>query len=219
MFDKHPGITKVIQQCRERCYYPGLAFRICQHISQCQECLQTNRTPNSTNTPPLIDMSQVAMGPEDAMQMDNVPFDDLSGGYNAIITAKDVFSRYLFAYNVAGVDTKTVSRVLIDIITRHCYLPTRIITNKGSQFFSEAMKQTTDVLGVQLKHAKSKHAQTLGILDRSHASLKESLKIMTGERRTMLHQLSPMVVMNYNTSYHSSLYSTSNTDLNAHSKH
>ena len=152
-------------------------------------------------------MSQLAMGPEDALQMDIVPFDDRSGGYNAVITAMDVFSRYLFAYSVAGVDTRTVTRVLIDIITRHSYLPTTIITDKGSQFIAEAMHQITTALGIQLKHATTKHAQTIGILERTHASLKESLKIMTrtGERRTMWHQFLPMAVLNYNTSYHTSL--------------
>ena len=68
MFGKHPGIAKVIQQCRERYNYPGLALKICQHISQCLECLQTKRTPNTTITPPLTDVSQIAMGPEDAMR-------------------------------------------------------------------------------------------------------------------------------------------------------
>ena len=29
--DKHPGITKVIQQCREKYYYPGLAAKIAKH--------------------------------------------------------------------------------------------------------------------------------------------------------------------------------------------
>ena len=33
----------------------------------------------------------VAMGPKDALQMDIVPFDDPSGGYNAVITAMNVF--------------------------------------------------------------------------------------------------------------------------------
>ena len=143
LFRKHPGIAKVIRQCCERYYYPGLALEICQHISQCQECLQTKRTPTTTINP-LIDMSQIAMGPEDAKQMGIVPFDDPSGGYKAIITAMDVFSRYLFAYNFIRVDTKTVARVLIDIIPRHSYLPTTTITDKGSQFISDAMKQTTE---------------------------------------------------------------------------
>ena len=204
-YGKHPGIAKTIQQCREKYYFPGLAARIANHIAHCMECAQTKRTPNSTITPPLIDMSKVAVGPEDALQMDIVPFDDPSGGYTAVITAMDVFSRYLFAYSVTRIDTKTVTRVLTDIIIRHCYLPTTIITDKGSQFISEAVHQTTAALGIQLKHATTKHAQTIGILEKTHASLKESLKIMTGERRTMWHQFLPMAVLNYNTSYHTSL--------------
>ena len=195
-FGKHPGIAKTIQQCREKYFFSGLAARIATHIAQCPECAQTKRIPNANITPPLIDMSKIAMDPEDALQMDIAPFDDPSGGYTAVITAMDVFSRYLFAYSVARIDTKTVTRVLTDIITRHCYLPTTIITDKGSQFISEAM---------QLKHATTKHAQTIGILERTHASLKESLKIMTEERRKMWHQFLPMAVLNYNTSYHTSL--------------
>ena len=77
--------------------------------------------------------------------------------------------------------------------------------NHGQKFISEAMQQTTAILGIQMKHATTKHAQTIGILERTHASLKKSLKIMTGERRTMWHQFLPMAVLNYNTSYHTSL--------------
>ena len=148
-YGKQPGIAKTIQQCREKYYFPGLAAKIANHISLCRECAQTKRTPNSIIIPPLIDMSKVAMGPEDALKMAIVPFDDSSGGYNAVITAMDVFSRYLFAYSVARIDARTVTRVLTDIITRHCYLSTNIITEKGSQFISEAMQQTTTALGIQ----------------------------------------------------------------------
>ena len=59
--------------------------------------------------------------------------------------------------------------------------------------------------GIQIKHATIKQARTIGILERSHASLKQSLKIMTGEQRILWHLLSPMAVLNYNPFYHSSL--------------
>ena len=80
----------------------------------------------------------MAMGLKDALQMDIVPFYDTSGGYIAIVTAMDIYSRYLFACNVVRVDTEAVARVLTDIITRHSYLPTPILTDKGSHFMSEA---------------------------------------------------------------------------------
>ena len=183
--DKHPGITKVIQQCREKYYYPGLAAKIAKHINQCMKCMQTKRKDNRLLTPPIIDTSKLALGPEDALQMDIVQFDEPSNGFTAIVTAMDIFSRYLFTYCVTKIDAKTIARVLVDIMTRHAYLPTTIITDKGTQFMSEVVADTTRVLGIQLRHATTKHAQTIGILERCHASLKEALKISTGERRTM----------------------------------
>ena len=153
----------------------------------------------------MVDTSKMALGPEDALQRDIVPFDKPSGGYTAIITAMDVFSRYLFTYNVIRTDAPTVARVLVDIMTRHAYLPTTVITDKGTQFMSEVMADATRTLSIQLRHATTKHAQTIGILERCHASLKESSKISTGERRTMWHQYVAIATFNYNTSYHSAL--------------
>ena len=90
-------------------------------------------------------------------------------------------------------------------MTRHCYLPTVILTDKGSQFRSEVVNQIAQTLDIRISHASTKHAQTIGILERTHASLKTSLKISTGERRSMRHKYVQIAVMNYNTSYHESL--------------
>ena len=61
------------------------------------------------------------------------------------------------------------------------------------------------VLGNALKHATTKHAQTIGLLERSHASIKQALKIETGERRSLWHMYVRIAVLNYNTSYHASI--------------
>ena len=61
------------------------------------------------------------------------------------------------------------------------------------------------VLGITLKHRTTKHAQTIGLLERSHASIKQTLKIETGERRSLWHKYVSIAVLNYNTSYHASI--------------
>ena len=205
MHVKHPGIPKEIQQCREKDYFPGLAATIARHINQCTKCMQINQTDHRLLTPRMTNTLKIAMGPADALQMDIVLFDDPSNGYTAIGTAMDVFSRYLFTYCVPRVDAKTIARASVDIMRRHAYLPTTIITDEGTQFMSEVMADRTRVLVIQMRHATTKHAQTVGILvERCHASLKEALKI-TGERRTMWHQFVPIATLNYNTTYHSAL--------------
>ena len=117
----------------------------------------------------------------------------------------DVFSRYLFAYPTANQDAKTIAKVLINIMTKHAYLPTTLISDKGTAFTSHVIKEVAGVLGVTLKHATTKHAQTIGLLERSHASIKKALKIETGERRSLWHKYVNTAVLNYNTSYHTSI--------------
>ena len=113
----------------------------------------------------------------------------------------DVFSRYLFAYPTQDITTKTVACCIINVMTRHCYLPTVILTDEGSQFRSEVLNQIAQTLDIRISHPSTKHAQTIGILERTHASLKTSLKISTGERHSMWHKYVQLAVMNYITSY------------------
>ena len=90
-------------------------------------------------------------------------------------------------------------------MTRHAYLPTTLISDKGTAFMSHVIEEVAGVLGITLKHATTKHAQTIGLLERSHASIKQALEIETGERRSLWHNYINIAVLNYNTSYHTSI--------------
>ena len=117
----------------------------------------------------------------------------------------DVFSRYLFAYPTPNQDAKTIAKVLINVMTKHAYLPTTIKSDKGTAFTSHVIKEVAGVLGITLKHATTKQVQTFGLLERSHASIKQALKIETGERRSLWHKYVSIAVLNYSTSYHASI--------------
>ena len=88
-------------------------------------------------------------------------------------------------------------------MTKHAYLPTTLISDKGTAITSHLIKEVADVLGITLMPATTKPAQTIGILEGSHASITQSLKIETGERRSLWHKYISVAVLNYNTSYHS----------------
>ena len=70
---------------------------------------------------------------------------------------------------------------------------------------SHVIKEMAGFLGITLKHATAKHAQTIGLLERSHASIKQALKVETGERRSLWQKYINIAVLNYNTSYHTSI--------------
>ena len=117
----------------------------------------------------------------------------------------DVFSRYLFPYPSSNQDAKTIAKVLINIMTKHAYLPTTLISDKGTAFTSHVIKEVAGFLGITIKHGTTKHAQTIGLLEQSDASNKQALKIETGERRSLWHKYNNIAVLSYKTSYHTSI--------------
>ena len=57
------------------------------------------------------------------------------------MTAMDVFFRYLFAYPTSDQDAKTIAKVIINIMTKHAYLPTTLISDTGTAFKSHVIKE------------------------------------------------------------------------------
>ena len=203
-FGKHPGIFKTII-AKGKFYFPKMAQLIREWVMSCKQCIRESRIDRSLTRPPLQNPNEHITAPEDAMQIDLVPELPPSGGYENIVTAMLVFSRYLFAYPTSNQDAKLIAKVLINIITKHAYLPTTLISDKGTAFMSQVIKELTGVLGITLKHATTKHAQTIGLLEQYHASIKQALKVETGERRSLWHKFINLAVLNYNTSYHTSI--------------
>ena len=89
-------------------------------------------------------------------------------------------------------------------MSKHIYLSTTLISDKCSHFASHVIKQVTGVIGITLKHATSLHAQTIGLLERSPASVKQVFKVETSERRSLWHKYVIIAVLNYKTSRHTS---------------
>ena len=202
---RHPGISKMLQEIRQKYYYPGKAKHVKKWVEGCETCARDKRVPNNTITPELLNLPEWDLGPEDAMQIDLLPNLPTSGGYQTIMTAIDVFARYLFAYPLVEATATNVAKVIIYIMTKHSYLPTTLITDKGSAFTSTIIAEITQILSITLKCATTKHPQTIGKLERTHASLKTNLKMASGEYRRQWHKYLPLAVLNYNTTYHSSI--------------
>ena len=93
----------------------------------------------------------------------------------------------------------------MEILCKHAYLPTTIVTDMGTQFNSQITKEVAAILNIELKNATTKHAQTIGLLERTHASVKAHLKATTGECTNNWHTFLPLPVLNHITTYHSTL--------------
>ena len=63
-----------------------------------EQCIEAPGNNHSLTRPPQQNPNEHITAPEDAMQTDLVLERPPPGGYENIVTAMDVFFRYLFAY-------------------------------------------------------------------------------------------------------------------------
>ena len=161
-----------MREIRQKYYFPSIANRVRKWVKTCRICVQDERIENSQHTPELISIPECDLGPAKVMQIDLLLELPPSGGHENIITAIDVFSRYVFVYPVSSPRAVNKARVIIDIMTRHAYFPTVIITDKVAVLFSNVINEKTDVLAITLRHSPTKYAQTIGLLGRKPATIK-----------------------------------------------
>ena len=116
---KHTGISKMLQEIRQRFYYPSIAKYVKKWVEGCEQCARDKRVPKATITPELLSLPEWDLRPEDAMQIDLLPNLPPSGGYENVLTATDVFSRCLFTYPLTNASAINVAKVLIDVMTKN----------------------------------------------------------------------------------------------------
>ena len=75
-----------------------MAQLITNWVKSCEQCPRESRFNPRLTRFSLQNPKEYITAPEDAMQIDLVPGLPPSGGIENIVTAMDVFSRYLFAY-------------------------------------------------------------------------------------------------------------------------
>ena len=60
---KHPGITKMIQECRAKYYFPGLARKIRALVTSCPDCIANKRIDTGQIRPKMLSNTGFTMGP------------------------------------------------------------------------------------------------------------------------------------------------------------
>ena len=200
----HSGISRTAQEFRKRFYFPGFTEYLIKAIKICLTCMQLKRANEQHQRPILqpVYSEQSFLG--DMMQIDLIgPLQ--SPIYKYALTGIDVFSKYLFAVPLTNASANTVARELVKFFFNHRYIPTTIVSDLGTTFLSSLMNELCSLLEIRLKHATLKHPQTIGLVERSHASLRRILKLNTHEQWNDWHKYVSLAAFIHNTSYNSSI--------------
>ncbi|XP_072022821.1 uncharacterized protein [Amphiura filiformis] len=179
----HQGIQKTTDKVLSNFFWTGLTSDISRFCQSCDSCQRTLPKGRVTKVPlgsmPLIDT------PFQRIAIDLVgpiyPCTDRKNRY--IITIVDYATRYPEAVALAHIDTKTVAEALLDIYSR-VGIPREILTDNGSQFISDVMKEVSRLLSIKHLTSSPYHPICNGLVERFNGTLKLMLRKMCEERPT-----------------------------------
>ena len=122
---------------------------------------RTKKTKTQQIRPPMIDTSELALGPRKALEIDILRNLPSSEGCTNVIMAMDVFSRHFSPCPTAKCDAATVGRCITDITTRHAYLPTKITAYKGNQLRAATKRDNCSRIPLSRNHkTRTNHRDT-----------------------------------------------------------
>ena len=181
LFGGHQGSKKTTDKVLTNFFWPGITADITRYCRSCDVCQRTVPRGRITKVPlgsmPLIDT------PFERIAVDIVgPIHPMSNNRNRyILTIIDFATRYPEAIPLPSIEAERVAEALVSVFTR-IGIPKEMLTDRGSQFTSEIMKQVSKLLSIRQLMTSPYHPACNGLVERFNGSLKQMLKRMCAER-------------------------------------
>src|SRR6516162_5555776 len=179
----HFGIEATYQRIKERYYWKGMKRDVEEYVKTCNQC-QKRGKPRYKNPLNPIGIKE--------------PLPQTTNGNKYIIVAQDYFTKWPEAKAVKEATAKEVSQFIFeDIICRHgC--PKKILSDRGSHFHNELIKNLTDKFEIKHNFSTPYHLKTNGLVERFNKTLCESLAKLSTENKDWDQKI-PMVLFAYRT--------------------
>ena len=184
----HMGIKKTVDKIQSAFYWPGIQGDVTRYCKSCDVCQKTVNKGSVPKVPlekmPLIDkpFKKVAIdlvGPIGPSSED---------GHRYILTLVDFATRYPEAVPLKNIDTHdSVTEALVDIFS-HLGVPEEILSDLGTQFVSECMKEVTRLLNIKQLTTTPYHPMCNGLTEKFNGPMKSMLKRLCSEQPRQWHR-------------------------------
>ena len=177
----HLGIRKTLNRVVAEFFWPGVCGDVTRFCKSCDICQRTIQKGRVTKVPlgkqPLIDtpFKRVAVDIVGPIE----PRSDKKSRY--ILTMIDYATRYPEAVALPSIETEHIAEALVEMFSK-VGVPDEMLTDCGSQFTSEVMKEVVRLLSLQQLTTSVYHPMCNGLIERVHATLKQMLRRMCAER-------------------------------------
>ncbi|XP_062569214.1 uncharacterized protein LOC134231291 [Saccostrea cucullata] len=172
-FAGHLGTEKTKERILRSFYWPGLFADVSEYCSSCDVCQKVAKRTHVKA--PMIN-TPVITEPFYKISMDIVgPLSKSKRGNRFILTIVDDATRYPEAFALKSCDAESVANALMELFSR-VGVPKIILTDQGTNFTSQLMKDLFALLKVKGITTSPYHPQANGKTERFNGTLKSILK-------------------------------------------
>ena len=207
----HKGIKESIRLISTHYYWTDMKNEITRYVQTCHGC-QSAKT--SKTTPPHYGDFPVPDQRFSHCHIDIVGPLPESEGYRYLLTVIDRTTRQLSALPVKEPSAKACSQAFLLHYVALYGLPSACTSDQGSNFVSALFQEMQRNLGIEILHTPIYWPQGNGLIERSHRTLKESIKaqlVEMGQKyKSDWYNVLPWALLGQRTAFNRDLGTSSN---------
>ena len=117
-------------------------------------------------------------------------------GHRYVLTLVDFSTRYPEAVPLKNIDTETVAVALVDIFSR-LGVPEEILSDLGTQFVSDCIREVTRLLSIKQLTTTPYHPMCNGLTEKFNGTMKSMLKRLCSEQPRQWHRYINLLLFAY----------------------
>lgn len=197
----HSGIQDTLDRVKEHYFFPRMSQLVTDYVRSCPSCQKRKQTQVRTRSG--VTAYKTPNGPFQVWQIDlygNLPI--TPQGYTYILTATDMFSKYLVTIPLANKDTLSVASGLTQLFTKYGVCDT-LLSDVGSENISKCMAQVCRQLCIPQEFSPAFVHKCLGAVERAHRTMAERLTPYMNNRLNNWIDVLSSITFSINQSVHS----------------
>ena len=181
----HAGTRATTRLINNRFVWPGMAADVRAWCRNCENC---NRAKVHIQEKTPIEKIPIPAARFSHVHVDIVgPYSPSKEGYTHVLTMVDRTTRWPETALLKGISAEEVLDGFVSGWIARYGVPTKVTTDRGSQFTSELWRTWCTCHGIQHVQTTSFHPQSNGMVERWHRQLKDALRARNAAEKWAEH--------------------------------